>query len=179
MRASAREGANTPNSTHRMRNHSCRNTITGSNQAANEEGSEPVLRFVLGLFVGQLGLDLGGGFTAQAGPGMRAGVDLFEHSDAHLGVNLGCGQFSMSELLLDKSHVRAALQHERDTGVPEQVATPPFAGFGRVDVVADKLGQPARLKRRPEVRQENGAVVTGDDQTRPRLVKRGVRRPTC
>ena len=42
MRAPAREGANTPNRSHRMRNHRCRDAIKGSNQAAGEEGDDRV-----------------------------------------------------------------------------------------------------------------------------------------
>jgi hypothetical protein len=54
-------------------------------------------------FWGFARLSVGGFF--EAGAGMTGTVDLLELLDAHLGVNLGGGQFGVAEELLDEADV--------------------------------------------------------------------------
>jgi len=54
---------------------------------------------------------------------MAAGVDFLQLADGDFGVNGGRLQLLVSEQLLDVADVRAAFEHVRGAGVPQQVAT--------------------------------------------------------
>jgi len=55
----------------------------------------------------------------------------------------------MAKQLLDKTDVRAALQHERGARVPEQVATAGFADVGLIDIFRTICVKRPASKARP------------------------------
>lgn len=102
---------------------------------------------------------------------MRGRVDLFEHTDGDLGIDLGGVQADMAQQLLDKADVGPVFQHHGGHGVPEQMAGSLFADVGGVHVVANKLGQTVFGERFGVGGQKQRAVVRVDDQLGPGVFK--------
>jgi len=86
---------------------------------------------------------------------MTAGVDFLQLADGDFGVNGGGLQLLVSEQLLDVADVRAAFEHVRGAGVPQQVATAfqsrrfhPGGGHARKHVGVEGVAVAGEEKRR-------------------------------
>lgn len=122
------------------------------------------------FFLVGLGIERGErGFAAVAGVPMFAArsdravwmggaVDLLQHADADLGIDLRGGQLGVAEHGLDEPDVGSVFQHQRRHAMPEQMARAALAEVGSGDVIAHELGHPAgrerlngEIKRRTDV----------------------------
>lgn len=116
------------------------------------------LRFASGFAIFALSCYVGGGFGVHPGR-MGALVDRLQLADGDMGVNLGGFEFGVSQHLLDEADVDAVFQHQRGTGVAEQVATAALAQVGRLHVAAHQLGQPVGREGFAKAGQEQGCVL--------------------
>ena len=72
---------------------------------------------------------------------MTGAVDLLELLDAHLGVNLGGGEFGVAEELLDEADVGSAFEHVGGATVAQDVAGAGFGDFRLFDELADHAAE--------------------------------------
>jgi hypothetical protein len=107
----------------------------------------------------------------QPSPWVRGGVDLFQHTDRNVRIDLRGIEPYVAKHRLDVANVRAAFEHQRRHGMAEDVTCSTLADPRRFYVLPSQPAQVVRREWGPILGKENNTVIRFLYDFRPESVQ--------